>query len=532
MLVCGAAYFAVTMLPAVDPRWREIDRRPSHGRARTGARERALATRETLSMIDTSVRIGLLESPDDLDQLDHLFVSIWRPTDGRAPITAELMRALGHAGNYVAGAYDGVRPGRRVRRRSSAPRGDGDPALPHRGGAAARPAAASVGLRAQAAPARVGAEHGVGQITWTFDPLVRRNAYFNIAKLGALPDGVPAGLLRRDERRHQRRPGQRPAVRLLAGRRRRRRHPPARPPTGGRRRAARRGAGRRPVAGPRPTSRRRRARPGPGARRHRELAPRVAPRSPARGGRPSATCSAASSTAVPGSPASPAAAATSSTGRWLVKLTGVELTPGVACRWSRRSAPRSAPRPSGTCSWSARRDRRRRGLGRVRRDGRAALLLGVPRRRRRGDRAVPAARGCSPRRQLDRRDRRPSSLAPVRGHRMAKAALEMAVLDAAAPGRGPARSPTTSAPCASAAPPASRSGSWTPSRPCSTRSAATSTRATCGSSSRSSPAGTSSRSAPCASGSATSLLQVDANTAYTLRRRRAPRAGSTTSTCC
>jgi MFS family permease len=28
MLVCGAAYFVITMLPAVDPRWREIDRRP------------------------------------------------------------------------------------------------------------------------------------------------------------------------------------------------------------------------------------------------------------------------------------------------------------------------------------------------------------------------------------------------------------------------------------------------------------------------------------------------------------------------
>jgi MFS family permease len=27
MLVCGAAYFVVTMLPAVDPRWRELDRR-------------------------------------------------------------------------------------------------------------------------------------------------------------------------------------------------------------------------------------------------------------------------------------------------------------------------------------------------------------------------------------------------------------------------------------------------------------------------------------------------------------------------
>jgi MFS family permease len=28
MLVCGAAYFVVTMLPAVDPRWRELDKRP------------------------------------------------------------------------------------------------------------------------------------------------------------------------------------------------------------------------------------------------------------------------------------------------------------------------------------------------------------------------------------------------------------------------------------------------------------------------------------------------------------------------
>jgi MFS family permease len=28
LFVCGAAYFVVTMLPAVDPRWRDIDRRP------------------------------------------------------------------------------------------------------------------------------------------------------------------------------------------------------------------------------------------------------------------------------------------------------------------------------------------------------------------------------------------------------------------------------------------------------------------------------------------------------------------------
>ena len=28
MLACGAAYFVATMLPALQPRWREMDRRP------------------------------------------------------------------------------------------------------------------------------------------------------------------------------------------------------------------------------------------------------------------------------------------------------------------------------------------------------------------------------------------------------------------------------------------------------------------------------------------------------------------------
>jgi hypothetical protein len=35
LLICGAAYFVVTMFPAVDPRWREIDRRPEPALAAT-----------------------------------------------------------------------------------------------------------------------------------------------------------------------------------------------------------------------------------------------------------------------------------------------------------------------------------------------------------------------------------------------------------------------------------------------------------------------------------------------------------------
>ena len=37
MLVTGAAYFVATMLPVVDPHWREIDRRPAAEPAPAGA---------------------------------------------------------------------------------------------------------------------------------------------------------------------------------------------------------------------------------------------------------------------------------------------------------------------------------------------------------------------------------------------------------------------------------------------------------------------------------------------------------------
>ena len=55
------------------------------------------------------------------------------------------------------------------------------------------------------------AANGIATIVWTFDPLVRRNAWFNIAVLGADVYRVPALVLRDDDRRHQRRRRLRPA---------------------------------------------------------------------------------------------------------------------------------------------------------------------------------------------------------------------------------------------------------------------------------------------------------------------------------
>ncbi|MEU7459614.1 GNAT family N-acetyltransferase, partial [Streptosporangium roseum] len=57
----------------------------------------------------SGVELRELHSIEELEEVFRLFDDIWRPDPGSAPITVELMRALSHAGNYVAGAYEGGR---------------------------------------------------------------------------------------------------------------------------------------------------------------------------------------------------------------------------------------------------------------------------------------------------------------------------------------------------------------------------------------------------------------------------------------
>ena len=71
------------------------------------------------------------------------------------PMTVELLRAFTKAGNYVGGAFDGRPAGRRLRRLLPRP-GRGRPAQPHRRGRAG-PERAPRRVRPQAAPAGVGA---------------------------------------------------------------------------------------------------------------------------------------------------------------------------------------------------------------------------------------------------------------------------------------------------------------------------------------------------------------------------------------
>ena len=128
----------------------------------------------------TTVAVRTLDRIADSTEAEGLFAATW---PGQPPATAGLMKALEHAGGYVAGAYlDGAMVGAAAAFLASHP----TPGL-HSHVAAVAPAVRGLGVgyalklhqRAWAA------ERGLQTVTWTFDPLVRRNAWFNIGKLGA-----------------------------------------------------------------------------------------------------------------------------------------------------------------------------------------------------------------------------------------------------------------------------------------------------------------------------------------------------------
>jgi predicted GNAT superfamily acetyltransferase len=134
-----------------------------------------------------TVEVRELTTIPELERAADLFTATW---PGQPPAGPNLLRAISHAGGYVGGALDadgnlmGAAMGFLARH-------DG-PAL-HSHLAAVAPSArgAGVGVSLKRHQHAWAAAHGLVAVTWTFDPLVRRNAWLNIAKLGA---GVEAYL--------------------------------------------------------------------------------------------------------------------------------------------------------------------------------------------------------------------------------------------------------------------------------------------------------------------------------------------------
>ena len=123
----------------------------------------------------------------ELGAMIALFDEIWAPEGGNSSLRLDLVRAMTKAGNYASGAFDLV---------SGELLGAcigffGRPAHAelhsHIAGVGAAGLGRAVGFALKLHQRAWCLRRHVRAIAWTYDPLIRRNGYFNLVKLGARP---------------------------------------------------------------------------------------------------------------------------------------------------------------------------------------------------------------------------------------------------------------------------------------------------------------------------------------------------------
>lgn len=150
------------------------------------------------------IEVATLTDAVEAGQAAAFFAVVWSVTTGPPPVSADLIRALAHTGNYVAGAWAG---GKLV----GASLGflaldQGRLSLhSHVTGVVRAARGARVGFALKQHQRAWALGRGIREITWTFDPLIRTNAEFNLVRLGAvavaylsefygeMQDGINAG---------------------------------------------------------------------------------------------------------------------------------------------------------------------------------------------------------------------------------------------------------------------------------------------------------------------------------------------------
>jgi predicted GNAT superfamily acetyltransferase len=128
-----------------------------------------------------------LVSLDELDAANALIDGIWESETGADSMPLSLLRAMTKAGNYAAGAYDaasGELLGACVGFFGPPPRAE---LHSHVAGVRAAGLGRSVGFALKVHQRAWCLRRGTRVIAWTYDPLISRNAYFNLGKLGARP---------------------------------------------------------------------------------------------------------------------------------------------------------------------------------------------------------------------------------------------------------------------------------------------------------------------------------------------------------
>ncbi|MBO1266651.1 hypothetical protein [Arthrobacter cavernae] len=148
----------------------------------------ARQAREAATAAAVTAGVTVIEEADreKLRDIESLLISIWGMSSHGAPIPFDILRSISHAGCNISAAYlpDGTLCGAAV-----AIVTPGDAASYSLiAGVAPGIADKGVGFALKQHQRAWSLDRGIETMTWTFDPLVSRNARFNLSKLGAHVD--------------------------------------------------------------------------------------------------------------------------------------------------------------------------------------------------------------------------------------------------------------------------------------------------------------------------------------------------------
>ncbi|MEP6560070.1 MAG: GNAT family N-acetyltransferase [Nakamurella sp.] len=161
--------------------------RPATGRTAAEVVASAAAASEA-TIGRAGIEVRPLETLEQMDEACAVLRKVWDIGPGEDfDVSTHLLRAFGHGGNYLVGAYP---VGQRQPVGASVcfftePLG----AAMHSHITGVLPGTTSKGVGgALKWHQRLWAlEHGLSRITWTYDPLIARNSFFNLTRLGARP---------------------------------------------------------------------------------------------------------------------------------------------------------------------------------------------------------------------------------------------------------------------------------------------------------------------------------------------------------
>jgi predicted GNAT superfamily acetyltransferase len=127
------------------------------------------------------VRVELAEDPQRLRAVAELLATVWATAPGQGPLPHHVLRAVAHSGGAIHVAYGSGGPVGAAAAIFGPPEARSAYSLIAAAGRSDR----GTGFALKQAQRAWALQRGATSVAWTFDPLVRRNARFNLVKLGA-----------------------------------------------------------------------------------------------------------------------------------------------------------------------------------------------------------------------------------------------------------------------------------------------------------------------------------------------------------